>query len=77
MRDLDPVTMQIIFADTRYRNILELGCGIGKNTVLLAEISDAVSALDFSRDMIEQARLKINTDHGKPPRLVVFMFTKE
>ena len=60
-RDLDQVTMRKVFADARYRNILELGCGTGKNTVLLAEISDAVHALDFSEGMIEQARRKVNT----------------
>ncbi len=62
-RDLDQATTRKFFADTRYRNILELGCGTGKNTVLLAEISDAVTALDFSKGMIEQARLKITTDN--------------
>ncbi len=61
-RDLDQVTMRKVFADTRYINILELGCGTGKNTVLLAEISDAVHALDFSETMIEQARQKVNPD---------------
>ncbi|MGH8049458.1 MAG: class I SAM-dependent methyltransferase [Arenimonas sp.] len=62
-RDLDQVTMRKVFADTRYRNILELGCGTGKNTVLLAEISDALHALDFSEGMIKQARQKV--DSGK------------
>jgi len=60
-RDLDQVTTRKVFADTRYRNSLELGCGTGKNTVLLAEISDAVHAIDFSEGMIERARQKVDT----------------
>jgi ubiquinone/menaquinone biosynthesis C-methylase UbiE len=62
-RDLDQEAMQKFFADARYKNILELGCGTGKNTALLTEISDAVFALDFSEGMIEQARQKITADN--------------
>ncbi len=60
-RDLDQLTMRKVFVDARYKNILELGCGTGKNTVLLAEISDTVHALDFSEAMIEQARQKVSS----------------
>ncbi|MGH8110243.1 MAG: class I SAM-dependent methyltransferase [Arenimonas sp.] len=59
-RDLDQITMRNAFANQRFKNTLELGCGTGKNTLLLAEISEAVHALDFSEGMIEQARQKLN-----------------
>lgn len=58
-RDLDQITMHAALASQQFQNVLELGCGTGKNTLWLAEISEAVHALDFSVGMIEQARRKI------------------
>ncbi|HEX6290524.1 MAG TPA: class I SAM-dependent methyltransferase [Herpetosiphonaceae bacterium] len=58
-RDLDHQVMQETLADTRYSSILELGCGTGKNTALLAQIGARVQALDFSEGMISQARAKL------------------
>lgn len=60
-RDLDQAMAIKAFADRRFDNILELGCGTGKNTMLFAEISKAVHALDFSEGVIEQARKKISS----------------
>ena len=51
--------MQNAFVNLKFKSTLELGCGTGKNTVLLTEISEALLALDFSEGMIEQARKKI------------------
>ncbi len=62
-RDLDQITTRNAFANHRFKNTLELGCGTGKNTLLLAGISDAVHALDFSEGMIEQARQKLNANN--------------
>jgi protein-L-isoaspartate O-methyltransferase len=35
--------------------VLEIGCGTGKNTSVLAQIGEKVLALDFSENMIEKA----------------------
>lgn len=62
-RDLDQAMTKQTLADRRFENILELGCGTGKNTVLLAEIAKTIHALDFSEGMIEQARQKLNASN--------------
>jgi len=62
-RDLDQAMTKKAFAGQRFDNVLELGCGTGKNTALLAEISNRVRALDFSEGMIAQARQKLVATH--------------
>ncbi|MDQ6833187.1 MAG: methyltransferase domain-containing protein [Chloroflexota bacterium] len=57
-RDLDQMVTRTVLAERRYRVILEIGCGTGKNTHLLARISDHVHAIDFSEGMLAQARAK-------------------
>ena len=60
-RDLDQRVAQQQLAQFRCKSILELGCGTGKNTPLLASIGDRVHALDFSAGMIEKARAKVSS----------------
>lgn len=62
-RDLDRRVTESTFADRNYQNILELGCGTGKNTALLERIGRKVLALDFSPGMLQQAKTKLKTDH--------------
>jgi len=57
-RDLDQEVTRAALAGHSYRSILELGCGTGKNTRLLARIGERVHALDFSEGMLAQARAK-------------------
>src|SRR2546423_842133 len=57
-RDLDEVVTREILADLRFKSILEIGCGTGKNTLLFAQIGERITALDFSEEMIAQARDK-------------------
>lgn len=57
-RDLDAQATRAALAGRRFKSMLELGCGTGKNTVFFAQITDAVHALDFSQGMLEKARLK-------------------
>ena len=59
-RDLDHTVVQQQLGGLRCKSILELGCGTGKNTRLLAGIGEHVLALDFSRGMIERAKAKID-----------------
>jgi malonyl-CoA O-methyltransferase len=58
-RDLDQAVTQDTFTSLRFRTILEIGCGTGKNTALLTEIGERVCALDFSVGMLRQAKRKV------------------
>lgn len=58
-RDLDQRVAREELSNLRSRNILECGCGTGKNTLLLASIAEHVHALDFSPGMLEQAKAKV------------------
>jgi malonyl-CoA O-methyltransferase len=58
-RDLDQSATRALLAGRRARSALELGCGTGKNTALLAQIAGRVQALDFSEGMLAQARAKV------------------
>jgi malonyl-CoA O-methyltransferase len=60
-RDLDEAVTRATLADSRYHSILEVGCGTGKNTGLLARIGDRVCALDFSEGMITRAKAKLRS----------------
>jgi ubiquinone/menaquinone biosynthesis C-methylase UbiE len=62
-RDLDQAITRQVLSRQKFENALELGCGTGKNTALLAEISNAVHALDFSEGMIHQAKQKLKQAH--------------
>jgi len=62
-RDLDQTVSHETLAHLHFESVLELGCGTGKNTGLLATISERVHALDFSSGMIEKAKAKLNQRH--------------
>ena len=55
-RDLDQAVTRDTLADLQCKSILEVGCGTGKNTALLAQIGDRVRALDFSGGMLKRAK---------------------
>ncbi len=58
-RDLDALVTRELLGALRVRSILELGCGTGKNTALLAQIGAQVQALDFAPGMLARARAKL------------------
>jgi malonyl-CoA O-methyltransferase len=60
-RDLDEQVTRGELQDLRFRAALELGCGTGKNTRLLADISEQVRSLDFSAAMIEKAKQRVTS----------------
>lgn len=57
-RDLDRQVTQSLLQNLRVKFVLEIGCGTGKNTALLASIGRKVQAIDFSEEMLEIARDK-------------------
>lgn len=62
-RDLDQTITQNILGRLSCHTILEIGCGTGKNTRLLAQLARKVYAIDFSQGMIAQARLHVQAEH--------------
>ena len=62
-RDLDQAATKNTLGSLHCKSVLELGCGTGKNTALLAEIGERICAIDFSRSMIERAKVKLRLDN--------------
>ena len=62
-RDLDAVVMRRTPLALDGREVLELGCGTGKNTTFLAEHAKRVVAMDFSEGMIARAHERIVTSN--------------
>jgi ubiquinone/menaquinone biosynthesis C-methylase UbiE len=58
-RDLDAAVVRRAPLRIAGRDVLELGCGTGKNTVWLAADARQVHALDFSAGMLAEARRRI------------------
>jgi malonyl-CoA O-methyltransferase len=59
-RDLDEEVTAASLGGQHYAAIVELGCGTGKNTALLAQVGAQVTALDFSAGMLARARAKVD-----------------
>src|SRR5689334_10975526 len=62
-RDLDGQVTHETLGSQHFDSILEIGCGTGKNTVVLAQIGSRVHALDFSQGMIEKAKEKVKAEN--------------
>lgn len=58
-RDLDGVVLRGAGLYVSGRDVLEVGCGTGKNTVWLASEASSVIAIDFSEGMLAQARARV------------------
>jgi len=61
-RDLDHKVTQEILNTRDFRSVLELGCGTGKNTVWLQTKAEKILAVDFSEEMLNIAKKKINSE---------------
>jgi ubiquinone/menaquinone biosynthesis C-methylase UbiE len=62
-RDLDAAMLRRLDFDLRDRDVLEIGCGTGKNTAWLAEHARSVVTMDFSAGMLAQAQWRISSPH--------------
>ncbi len=62
-RDLDIKSTIEILSKYDFENVLELGCGTGKNTKWLLENAKQIIGLDFSQEMLNKAREKISDDN--------------
>ena len=61
-RDLDTTVTKKSLSKIDFFNVLELGCGSGKNTEWLITKADRLVGLDFSKNMLDLARKKIKND---------------
>lgn len=62
-RDLNAAVLRSSGLDLDRRDVVELGCGTGKNTEFLAARAGSVIGLDFSRGMLARARARITAPH--------------
>ncbi|HJQ22083.1 MAG TPA: class I SAM-dependent methyltransferase [Gemmatimonadaceae bacterium] len=62
-RDLDALVLQRAPLVLKGKDVLELGCGTGKNTAHLATHARKVLALDFSEGMIARAHERLTTSN--------------
>lgn len=62
-RDLDALVVRRAPLRLNGRDVLELGCGTGKNTQWLAEQARTVTALDFSAAMLALAKRRVPSGH--------------
>lgn len=58
-RDLDAVVLRMHELDIAGRDVLEIGCGTGKNTEWLAQHAESVTAMDLSPEMLARARARL------------------
>lgn len=59
-RDLEAIAIRKTLSEFSFENILEAGCGTGKNTSFLATIGTTVLSTDFSAEMLRRAQEKIS-----------------
>lgn len=64
-RDLEAVALRESVSVSDPLNILEIGCGTGKNTEWLVSKAERLVAADFSAEMIAAARGKISADNAE------------
>lgn len=58
-RDIERYALRKVLSGKNFSEVLELGCGTGKNTEWLHTKSMHIIAADFSVEMLEKAKKKI------------------
>jgi ubiquinone/menaquinone biosynthesis C-methylase UbiE len=61
-RDLEARSLTETLQELTFNRCLEIGCGTGKNTEWLSLRATQVVAIDFSQEMLNKARAKIQCD---------------
>jgi ubiquinone/menaquinone biosynthesis C-methylase UbiE len=62
-RDLEALALRKSLANIPFNNVLEVGCGTGKNTVWYLEKAQQVVAIDLSEEMLAKAKEKIKSTY--------------
>jgi len=60
--ELDKIVLKQSLSSIDFFKVLELGCGTGKNTEWLITKADSLIGLDFSKNMLDIAKNKIQSD---------------
>jgi ubiquinone/menaquinone biosynthesis C-methylase UbiE len=59
-RDIEARALRQIFSPIAFENILEAGCGTGKNTSFLLTRGEQILSVDFSQEMLRKAMQKVS-----------------
>ncbi|MDB5191288.1 MAG: SAM-dependent methyltransferase [Segetibacter sp.] len=62
-RDLELIAAKEVLQNADFSEVLEIGCGTGKNTRWLQAKSNAITAVVFSEEMMKQAQTKITANN--------------
>jgi ubiquinone/menaquinone biosynthesis C-methylase UbiE len=62
-RDVEAFALRETLSAESFENVLEIGCGTGKNTAWLLTKAKNVVGADFSNEMLAQAKAKINAEN--------------
>ncbi len=65
-----------MFEEKKYKNILDLGCGKGKNSLLLAKRNFIVYATDASLEVLEKLSDKIDSERVENISIYNYSFTR-
>ncbi len=61
-RDLEGEALKQTLSSFYFGNVLEIGCGTGKNTEWLITKAKHVTAVDLSEEMLARAKVKVNSE---------------
>ncbi len=64
-RDMEKSVARKILSAYDFQNVIELGCGTGKNTDWLSRQAGSITAIDFSREMLKIAKAKVSERNVK------------
>jgi ubiquinone/menaquinone biosynthesis C-methylase UbiE len=62
-RDLDKKVTEEVLKKHSFSNVIELGCGTGKNTEFLLTKAQSVIGIDFSEEMLAKAKTKFENSN--------------
>ncbi|UYZ65136.1 class I SAM-dependent DNA methyltransferase [Hymenobacter weizhouensis] len=62
-RDLEAQVLRAVLPPGSYAEVVELGCGTGKNTAWLAQRAHRLTAVDFSSEMLARAQAAPQPPH--------------
>ncbi len=64
-RDLEGQVLKQALDKFYFENVLEIGCGTGKNTEWLLTKAKRITAVDLSEEMLAKAKVKVNSEQVK------------